>query len=78
MLEGLFIVSSTLSYTYNRKKSGKFVVTKAKKKKKPRPLAFDVTFAVEGLPRMDGITGKSDPFLQVYAHPRNVRIVILT
>ena len=56
----------------SRKKTGKFVVGKADQEQKPRPLAYEITFAAEGLPRMDGLTGKSDPFLQVYAHPQRV------
>jgi len=49
------------------KKAGQFVVSKADREVKPRPMAYDVTFTVKNLPRMDGIMGKSDPFLKVFA-----------
>merc|ERR1712137_1368213 len=53
------------------KKAGKFVVQRAEQQQKVRPAAVEVVFTAKGLPAMDGLMGKVDPFLQVLAFPHN-------
>jgi hypothetical protein len=40
------------------------------------PPGYSISFAAEKIPRMDGITGKSDPFLMVYAAPVSFELKI--
>jgi len=51
------------------KKTGRFVVSRVEQEHRRLPPGYLITFAAEKLPRMDGIVGKSDPFLMIYAAP---------
>jgi len=60
-----------LYLTMIRKKAGKFVISRVEQEQKVRPAAYSITFAAEKLTSMDGLFGKSDPFLVIESCPPN-------
>jgi len=55
-----------------KKKTGHFVVSKVDRESKPELGAYKIIFAAEKLARMDGLFGKSDPFIIINAHPKGL------